>query len=263
MNTEYNPNYPIIVGLSGKAATGKTSAAEYIVPKASFWSPKQGMIWDHIFFAMPLYEFYSARTKIEGMNSESRKLFSIHETLYDLYGSSPLGPMPSYKDFVNLTEAIATKPINHNGSKPRSFLQEVGDMCRHFDPQCFAKWGTRKVNKLFKEYERSISDSEDILPFCVLVSDVRFENEADAILSMPNSMLIVYSASDDVRKERILSRDGVLMTDQQMSHKSEKEVDLLFDKASAIIDTSSMSVETQALETMKIIKNKFEVFNYA
>lgn len=263
MTINFDHNYPIVLGLAGKAATGKTSVAEAIVPKASFAAAQQGMLWEHIFFAMPLYEFYSSRTKIEGLNSESRKLFSIHQTLYELYGSSPLGAMPHYDDFVKLTKSIATKQLNFNGSKPRSFLQEVGDMCRSYDSDCFAKWGISKANKLFFEYKKSLSEDEEEIPYCVIISDVRFKNEAESILSSPNGMLIVFDADPNVRQERILIRDGVKMTEEQMSHKSEKEIDLFIDQASAIIDSSSMTVEEQALETMRIVRERFSVDTYA
>lgn len=263
MKKDYDQNYPIILGLAGKAATGKTSVAESIVPKASFAASRQGMLWEHIFFAMPLYEFYSARTKIEGLNSESRKLFSIHQTLYELYGSTPLGSAPPYEEFVDLVKSIGSKPINSYGSKPRSYLQEVGDMCRSYDPNCFAKWGISKANKMFHDYTRSIDDYEEEIPYCVIISDVRFKNEADAILSSPNGMLIVYDADVNTRQERILNRDGVLMTEEQMSHRSEKEIDLFSHQASAIIDSSSMKVEDQALATMKIVRERFNVDTYA
>lgn len=263
MSNIYNPDYPIVVGLAGMAATGKTSAAETIVPKASFASAKGGIVWEHIFFAMPLYEFFSIRTKIEGNNSESRKLFNIHDTLYDLYGNSPLGNIPDYESFVNLTKAIASKPISFSGSKPRSFLQEVGDMCREYDPACFAKWGVRKSYQLHREYVKSLSGEEEQKPYCILISDVRFENEAQAILKLPNSMLIVYDASPEVRRERIFARDGVYMTDEQMSHKSEKEIELFASSASAIIDSSTMTVEEQAEATINMIKERFGLASYA
>jgi dephospho-CoA kinase len=245
---------PIVVGLAGKAATGKTSVAESIVPKAAFASVKEGFVWDHIFFAMPLYEFYSIRTKIEGLNSESRKLYAIHEVLYELYGSSPIGNIPQYNDLVKLTNEILHKGLMFSGSKPRSFLQEVGDMCRQYDQECFAKWGVRKAKQLHKEYVKSISEEDQQHPHCVLISDVRFENEAEAILSQPNGMLIVYDADPEVRKERILMRDGVMMTEEQMSHKSEKQIDLFIDKASVVIDSSSMTIEEQVMATVESIR---------
>jgi cytidylate kinase len=263
MSKKYNPDYPIVVGLAGKAATGKTSVAELIVPKAAFDNVKSGIYWDHIFFAMPIYELLSIRTKIEGANSQSRKLFAIHETLYDLYGNSTLGDIPDYYSFISLVDNIGREPIDTAGAKPRSFLQKVGDFCRANDPKCFAKWGVRKSYELYREYTKSLDEDETPNPYCVLISDVRFENEAESILKLPNSMLILFEASDEVRKERIFSRDGIYMTDEQMSHKSEKEIDNFSSLASAIIDSSSMSVEDQAVKTMTIIKEKFGLSSYA
>jgi len=137
MSKMYNPDYPIVVGLAGKAATGKTSVAETIVPKASFDKVRSGVYWDHIFFAMPLYELLSIRTKIEGANSQSRKLFAIHETLYDLYGNSTLGDMPNYYSFISLVDNINREPIDLNGAKPRSFLQKAGDLCKSEEKESF------------------------------------------------------------------------------------------------------------------------------
>lgn len=263
MSKIYHPSFPIVVGLAGKAATGKTSAANAIVPKASFDVSRSGMVWDHLFFAMPLYELFSTRTKIEGVKSESRKLFGIHDTLYDLYGGSALGKIPDYNDFVELTNTIASKPISFAGSKPRTFLQEVGDLCRAHDPDCFAKWGVRKAYTQYRDYVKSLTDEDEEKPYCVLISDVRFRNEADAILKLPNSMLILYDASEEVRRERIFNRDGVYMTNEQLSHKSEKEIESFYDLASVIIDSSTMSVEQQANETIKHIKEGLGLNSYA
>jgi cytidylate kinase len=263
MSKMYNPDYPIVVGLAGKAATGKTSVAETIVPKASFDKVRSGVYWDHIFFAMPLYELLSIRTKIEGANSQSRKLFAIHETLYDLYGNSTLGDMPNYYSFISLVDNINREPIDLNGAKPRSFLQKAGDLCRAHDPKCFAKWGVRKAYELRRDYVKSLEEDETPNPYCVLVSDVRFENEAESILKLPNSMLILFEASDEVRRERVFSRDGVYMTDEQLSHKSEKEIDNFTHLVDATIDSSSMSVEDQAVKTITLIKEKFGLVSYA
>jgi len=52
---------PIIIGLAGKAGSGKTSVAESIVPKGSFDTNKYGMKWDHLFYALPLYEMASIK----------------------------------------------------------------------------------------------------------------------------------------------------------------------------------------------------------
>ena len=86
---------PIIIGLAGKAGAGKTSVAEQIVPKGAIETIKDGMKWDHIFFALPLYEMASIRKNITGERERSRKLFALHEVLYDVYGGSAIGSIPS------------------------------------------------------------------------------------------------------------------------------------------------------------------------
>jgi hypothetical protein len=263
MKHEYNPNYPIIVGLAGKAATGKTSAAETIVPKASFNNMRDGIMWEHIFFAMPIYELYSIRTKIEGANSQSRKLYSTHEALYDLYGSSPIGNIPNYDDFVKLVYDVVQEPLNFSGGKPRTYLQNIGDLCRAHDEKCFADWGIRKAYKMYREYLRSVKEDEEANPYCVFISDVRFKNEAEAILAKPNSMLIGYETSDTVRRERIYDRDGVYMTDEQMSHRSEQEIDSFSDLVSVLIDSSSISIEDQASATIEAVRESFGLKSYA
>jgi hypothetical protein len=254
MISNYNPDYPILVGLAGKAATGKTSVAEAIVPKASFGNERDEMIWDHLFFAMPLYELFSIRTKIEGENKDSRQLYAIHETLYDIYGSSPLGKVPKYADLIELVYAIYEESIYFEGSKPRTFLQKVGDYCRHYDPNCFASWGIRKAKKIYRE---NILSTENEVPHCILISDVRFKNEAEAILAEPNSFLIRFDADPEIRRERIFNRDNVYMTDDQMSHSSEKELDQIEDSLFHIIDSSNMTIEQQVDHTVSAIKRKF------
>jgi dephospho-CoA kinase len=76
-------------------------------------------------------------------------------------------------------------------------------------------------------------------------------------------MLIAYDASPEVRRERIFNRDGVYMTDEQMSHKSEKEIEIFASSASVTIDSSSMSVEQQAQATIDTIKERFGLAAYA
>ena len=53
------------------------------------------------------------------------------------------------------------------------------------------------------------------------------------------------------------------MTDEQMSHKSEKEIEIFARSASVTIDSSSMSVEQQAQSTIDIIKERFGLAAYA
>jgi dephospho-CoA kinase len=241
---------PIIIGLSGRAGSGKTSVAEAIVPKGSFSTTKYGGMWDHIFFALPLYEMATSRTNIQGQNEVSRKKYAIHDTLFDLYGRSPIGSIPDYDDLVDRVNKIYNLPISNDGVKPRSFLQAAGDICRDGYADCFCKWAVYKSNKLHKEYINSLEEDEEEKPFYVIISDVRYPNEADAILSAPNGKLVFFDAEDATLNERLIKRDGRISSPEQAAHSSEQSSAIVKKMASIVISTDNMSIEDQVQFTL-------------
>lgn len=253
MLKKINDQNPIIIGLAGKAGSGKTSVAEHLVPKGSIDSSMYGMKWDHIFYALPLYELASIRRSIKGLNEKNRQLYAIHDVLYELYGGSPIGHMPGYDDLVERTKEIHSLNIEPEGMKPRTFLQKVGDICRDGFEDCFAKWGISKANKLYNSYCRSLLEDEEKLPFAVVISDVRFLNEAEQILKQPNGIVICFDAEQNTLDDRILKRDGKLMSEEQKNHKSEQEMEMVKNIATYIIETDNMTVEQQAQKTLSVI----------
>lgn len=252
-NKIFKPQMPIIVGLAGKAGSGKTSVAEYFVPKGAIDVKVNGIKFDHIFFALPLYELASIKKSIRGANALNRQLYAIHETLFDIYGNSALGYIPGYFDFVTKVEEIFNLPIEDDGTKPRSFLQKAGDICRDGTPECFSMWGISKTIKLYQQYYKSLAEDEEECPFVMFISDVRFVNEAERILKQPNGMVICFDADQKTLDDRILNRDGRLMTKDQLSHKSEQEIDMIKSIASCVINTDNMTVEEQAYATLSAI----------
>jgi len=260
-NKKFYRDYPIILGLSGKAVTGKTSVAENIVPKAQLNKVLNNNIaWDHIFFALPLYELASIRKNILGVRQQDRQLFGIHEIVYDIFGSNALGSIPDYNDFIKLVKDIYNLPIEPEGIKPRSFLQKAGDLCRFYDESCFSKWGILKANRIARDYMKTEEFLDNDTPMCIIISDVRFKNEAEAILKQPNGLVICYEASDHIRQERMMKRDGFLMSDEQMNHRSEQEIDLIKSMASAIINTDNLSIKDQVNETIKFVQSFTDVY---
>lgn len=242
-----------IIGFAGKAGSGKTSVAEAIVPKGSFDSVKYGAKWDHIFFALPLYEMFSAKKNIEGHNKESRIKYAIHETLFDLYGRSPIGIIPDYDDLILKVNEIYNLKIDSSESKPRDFLQKAGDICRDGFPDCFSRWAVRKANSIHLQYLSSLEEEEEEKPFYVIVSDVRYPNEANSILYTVNGKVIYFDASQETLNDRLLKRDGQLMSAKQSSHSSEQSLAEVKDLANIIINTDDMSVEDQVQETINLI----------
>lgn len=243
----------IIIGLAGRAGSGKTSVAESIVPKGAFDTSKYGAEWDHIFFALPLYEMASARSNIQGHNQESRIKYSIHETLFDLYGRSSIGIIPNYDELVNRVNLISSIPISSDGSKPRSFLQKAGDICREGFEDCFCRWAVRKSSHLYSRYASSLEEDEEEKPFYVIVSDVRYPNEAASILNVPNSKVIYFDASDETLNDRLTKRDGRPSTPEQAAHSSEQSSVVVKSMASHVINTDSMTIEQQVEATIQAL----------
>jgi hypothetical protein len=260
MEKRYSKDHPIILGLAGKAGSGKTSAAEALCPKGSIQTTSSGIIWEHIFHALPLYELASIKKNIKGFNAESRKMYAIHEVLFEIYGKSALGNIPPYEDFINKVKDIYSLPIEQEGIKPRTFLQKAGDICREDYAECFCHWAVLKSMELYRKNIIDIAkdNGDEDTPVCVIVSDVRFINEAQSILKQPNGMIITYEASDDTLRDRIFKRDGVYMTDEQLNHNSEKEIDLVKEVSSFIINTDNLSIEDQAKATLQLVKNHIE-----
>ena len=245
---------PIILGLAGKAGAGKTSVAEQIVPKGALETTKNGIKWDHIFFALPLYELASIRKNTKGERETSRKLYAIHNVLYEIYGSSPLGNIPDYDDFVRLVKEINALAIEPDGVKPRRFLQSAGDICRNFDPECFAKWGVAKSKKIYREMLRGLEDPSEAT-IGVIISDVRYPNEAQNILDQPNGFVICFDASDETLNARLMKRDGKPMSAEAAEHSSEKQMDIIKEMASGVLNTDGLDIEQQTQITSDYINN--------
>lgn len=259
MNINFEDDQPIIIGLSGKAGSGKTSVAENIVPKGAIETFKYGIKWDHIFYALPLYELASSRRNIMGSKEESRKLYAIHEVLFDIFGSSSIGNIPDYEDFIEMVYDMYSLPIEPEGTKPRSFLQAAGDLCKQFDVNCFSNWGIRKAKSIYKNYlnefytSQNASNSQDPTPMAIIISDVRYENEAKKILEQPNGIVICFEANNNTLNERLFKRDGKLMEPQHAAHSSEQHIDDIMNYATAVIDTNNMTVDEQVEATINAI----------
>jgi len=263
MSKTFNENYPIIIGLAGRAGSGKTSVAETICPKGSVVSAAglaEGgfVVWQHIFYALPLYELASIKKNIKGVNERSRKLYAIHDVLYDIYGGSPIGFVPDYEKLTNMVMQIEALPIEPEGTKPRNFLQTAGDICRSHRYSCLSDWAIMKSSKLYRQYVNGLNEDQVPNPFAVIISDVRLENEADSILKQPNGMIVVFDAEEKTLNERIIKRDGRPLSHEQMNHHSEKQIDIIKGKATHILKTDDMSLEEQSINTLKLITNQLE-----
>lgn len=252
-----NDDKPIVIGFCGKAGVGKTSVANAFAPLGAIQNntSNYGMIYDHLFFAIPLYELQSIKQIISGIYKEDRILYETHRVLGEILGTNPLfNNAPPYDKFVQLVKLIAALPIKDDG-KDREFLQTAGSMCREVNQDAFVNWIKRKIYSTF--HSLSVED-DDIYNnngrYACIVSDVRMPNEAEFIANEPNGILIKFTASDEVRNERLYNRDGYLMTKEQLAHPSERVEDIDKSLIDVTIETDKLSLEEHVNVVGKIIR---------
>lgn len=250
---DYVKQQPIIIGLAGKAGSGKTSVAESLVPKGSLNRLNYGIVWDHIFFALPVYEMLSAKNNIRGLNEESRKKYAIHESLYDLYGNSSIGLIPDYDSFIQKVNYIYNLPLDPHAQKQRTFLQKAGDISRDGYDDCFCHWAIKKSTDLYKSYIKSLTEEDKENPFAIIISDVRLENEAKTILKMPNGVVVYFDADQHTLNERLIKRDGKISSAKEDSHITEQQGDIIKQLASFVIDTNNLNIEEQTKKTLQAL----------
>jgi len=276
MNTykNFDPDQPIVLGFAGGYCTGKTSTANGIAPpvRIGFSEGKQHtgsrIIWDHLYYALPLYRMATARQSIEGEQARQRMLYEIHATLLDVFGNNPLYGAPKYDELVRMANEIATYPCPKEG-KPRSFLQHVGtDIIRVYDDDAWVKWMDRKIKENHRKFlwehreiepccehdcDNPVENLDEIPPmYGVVISDCRFRNEAQLIAEHPNGVLLKFTVDPEEAARRQYERDGYSMNGTQKEHKSEHQLDGIPEEwYTKVIDTTEMKLSEQ----VNMVKN--------
>lgn len=100
-----------------------------------------------------------------------------------------------------------------DGAKPRSLLQEFGEMAREHDRDVWVK-------ALFRSMEEN---SHDIFDGRVVVTDLRQPHEFDA-LRRNGFVIVKVEADDEVRLER-MRQAGDRFTEEMLNHPTESYID--------------------------------------
>jgi hypothetical protein len=245
----FNPDYPVVLAICGEAGTGKTTLADKLAPPASTGTPIDGVVWDHIFFAAPLYEMVTIRTKIEGEDRRERILYELHQVLLDVFGNSPLYGAPPYDKLVEMVKHIAEMPVETQG-KPRSFMQAAGAFCRAYDSDCFVK-RTNRIIKLLG-LNAPTDTNEDPIPLVVVVSDLRQGNEAEMIAEHPNGIVVRLLATEEERRTRLRLRDGKEITQEQLNIDDAQLATVPTDVCDHLVDTNELT-EDEVADTVRRI----------
>ena len=95
--------------------------------------------------------------------------------------------------------------------KPRRLYQDITEICQNYDPLCFER-------ELLHRIEDAPSEN-----FC-LIDDVRKMSAFEFFTSHDFRSLRI-EADEEIRKDRILRRDGYLPSEETFVHSSEIELD--------------------------------------
>lgn len=252
---EFNPYEPVCVGFSGKAGSGKTETAKALIPQQTYvYSDVEKFpetMWDHYWFSAPLYEMANIKMNIEGADTESRKLYLLHNVLNGL-----MAQRIPYEDLVELVYDIYAMPCVVEGMKPRTFLTHSSDIIKATGyVDCFSDYVKRRIRNDYIRIEHDAERNDQDVPWYIgIVSDVRYPREAEMVKSHQNSILIKFETSDEVREQRLLNRDGVLLTSTQRQHNSETGFDDIPDECyDYIINTDGLTLEEQMLRVRNIL----------
>jgi hypothetical protein len=197
-----------IVGVSGKLGSGKNYLVEKLMEKII----ERGQTAGYGFFAYTLkqelnnimthyYPYAVAHMITEGIHSTS-EAFNI-----------PLGQMEKLLGMIH-DDLLANPAVDSlvNRSKGiRDGLQFLGtDIRRKVSPNYW-------VDAFYRGAEDS---SEDYM----FVTDTRFPNEADSVLSH-HGVALRLEVPAEIIAERIFKRDGLVYTEEQLTHESETALD--------------------------------------
>jgi hypothetical protein len=251
----FNPEHPIVVAFAGNAGAGKTSTANAIVPPATvnFSDNRPDIVWDHLFFAMPIYDMVVVKTMIEGYNVKDRMLFGLHDIVYDL-----LQRRCAYDDCIELVYDLFSLPcVAPEGDKPRTFMQTAGDLCRGLFEGCFADKAIRTINQRFAQTSSDYMRYEEDPPISFnIISDLRMVSELEVVKRQPNNVVIKFTADQEELDRRIIARSGQPLTEEQKNHKSEAELLSIPDDAyDIIVDTTTLTLRDQAAMVKEAIFN--------
>jgi len=147
------------------------------------------------------------------------KMGSGKSTVSSFITTDLQGVSLQFADFLkHITYCLFNINPNRHTKKSRQLWQKIGAFMRSIDENAW-------VNYLIKNYHTNYDEFD-----YVVVSDIRYPNEAKAVLD-EGGIVIVLHVDDDVRRKRIEKRDKIKFSDEEWKeinqHESEINVDLI------------------------------------
>lgn len=195
-----------IIGISGKIGSGKNYLSEKLIQELT----KLGYTTSEASFASALRS--ELNRIIKTIKVDYLDAVPFKETIHnmsDIY-SMTIGESALLHALL-IDDIIEHGDFNANSRTEgvRRALQILGTDIRRKNDN----------NYWVKEFHRTVPESD-----FVLVTDVRFPNEADSVVSH-EGVMIRLEVSQDVINERIQGRDGLQYSEDALAHPSETALD--------------------------------------
>lgn len=191
------------IGFSGKIASGKDTIAQKVIEDLNI---------DYVqeFFAKPL------KNELNSLLSIINYAYTQDEAIEKIVSSQNISLDEAEHIVELLFDEIKKNPHLTAYDKTvqlRKAIQYWGtDVRRKYDDKYWIK-------KTMKSVFENLAEGQN-----VITTDARFINEADALF-ISQAFLIRLDVSPEVQKQRIMSRDNITITPENLLHPSETELD--------------------------------------
>lgn len=195
-----------IIGISGKIGSGKNYLAEQLIKELH----KLGYSTKEASFASSL------RNELDRI-IKTIKVDVLDDVAYDeIIAHIEAIHVMSYDDAQTLFEMMVDDIVNIDGLNAHSRTESIRRALQFLGTDI-----RRKTDSEYwvKEFHRTVPESDFIL-----VTDVRFPNEADSIVET-NGLMIRLEVAPEVIQQRVESRDGLKYSDDALTHPSELALD--------------------------------------
>ena len=195
-----------IIGVSGKIGSGKNYLSEQLIKELH----KLGYSTTEASFASSLRNELNRiiqTIKVDSIDDVPKGQIIEHiETIHKM----------SNEEASSLYNLMVEDVINIDGLNAHSRTESIRRALQHLGTDIRRK---NDSEYWVREFHRTVPDSD-----FVLVTDVRFPNEADSVVEHDGLMLRL-DISPDVILKRIQSRDGLKYSDDALTHPSETALD--------------------------------------
>lgn len=252
-----------LVLLHGPSGSGKSETAKGIAAPEGIILTKEYkdtiVKFDTMALSSPLIEMHSIKRNTQGHNAQDRRLWLLSQIVGEVI--PPLNA--SFEDYIELIYDIESYNLNIKTNdgveiRDRDFMTGIADMCHSMvkDPFC-----RHLTNRVRDERRRHLENHTEDKPFhyLVIVSDLRLRRELNYFQNQfQNTILIKLDVDENTQKQRLLNRDGFLLTQNQESHETQtspfndEEFDL-------VVNSRNLSLEDQISMTESYIMNQLPI----